>query len=371
MASSTSSCDLGGGDPAYDTYLAAVDEANQVYEDAVMSAVADRDAAFAAAASAAQSAADGAFTTYQDSSSAAYQTYLSAEASARATYDAAVQAADEAFADALLEAADDYFAAGGVEGPADGDLTPEQEQALDDYLVSLNAATDAWVSAEEAAWSTYVAAEASAWATYVSAEDSAWTTYLSSMANIQANLTSAEQAAEANLDSAVDAALANWQSSEATAWNDYQAAAPENPCPRITDPPAVGIPPGNGFVLQVQDRPQLAQREQPRRTTRGIIKLNPGAGSRKEGTEIELQVSAMDPNTALEVDFNGDEVTIVGNATTDANGKATFKIKLKKDYPKLFGIDRFGNPIGYTIRVKSGAGASARFAYEVYQAIKD
>jgi hypothetical protein len=101
----------------------------------------------------------------------------------------------------------------------------------------------------------------------------------------------------------------------------------------------------------------------------------PGLGSGAEGTEITVTVQrGFDANAGLTVDFNGNPVTILqegrvvepGNLRTDANGRATFTIKLDRNYPRFGRINGLGEPEGYQIRVASGTGQNTVFAYAHY-----
>lgn len=134
---------------------------------------------------------------------------------------------------------------------------------------------------------------------------------------------------------------------------------------RVAAPPAVQL-------LALQQQPQA--QAQPRRP-RGVISIRPGSGSGAEGTLIEVTViRGFDANAQLRVDFNGDDVDILqngrvmnlGNLITDANGRATFTIRLRKDYPIFGQINRRGEPEGYIIRVRSGMGQNTVFAYGHY-----
>jgi len=112
-------------------------------------------------------------------------------------------------------------------------------------------------------------------------------------------------------------------------------------------------------------------------TASDVLDLSqPGLGSGAEGTEITVTVlGGFDANAGLTVDFNGNPVTILqqgnvvqpGNLQTDANGRATFTIRLDRNYPRFGRINpRTLEPEGYQIRVTSGTGQNTVFAYAHY-----
>ena len=306
----------------------------------------------------------------------AYQVYLLAQTVAYSANQSTVAEADITEASAKASAKNVYFTSSSAAGIEDQvTLTNEQQAALDHYLGSYGAAEQDWVNSEEAAWTIYVATEAEDWLAFLSSLSSAQAEYYSMAATIEANRLAQEGQIVSSFNQAYSEALASWQSLESSAWSTYLQSLPSGtgPLPRVADPPAVPIQPG-GFNLFVQNI-QFPSRVQGPRRPRGVISITPGSGSGAEGTEITVTVQrSFDANAGLTVDFNGNPVTILqegrvvepGNLRTDANGRATFTIKLDRNYPRFGRINGLGEPEGYQIRVASGTGQNTVFAYAHY-----
>jgi hypothetical protein len=360
----------------YADYQLAVSQANQVYLNAVGAAVAWRDATIAATRQAAQTAADGYYGQYQATVAQAYQVYLLAQTMAYSAYQSTVAEADITEASAKASAKTVYFASSSAAGMEDQvTLTPEQQAALDEYLASYGAAEQDWVNSEQAAWNSFVAAEADAWSTLLVSLTAAHAEYQSAVAFVEANRLAQEGQIVSSFNQAYSEALASWQSLESNAWNTYLQSLPSgaSPLPRVADPPAVPIQQLGGFNLFVQNL-QFPNRVQGPRRPRGVISITPGSGSGAEGTEITVTVQrGFDANAGLRVLFNGAEVTILqngnvvqpGNLRTDANGRATFTIRLDRNYPRFGRVEERGQ-LGYEIRVSSGAGQNTVYAYAHY-----
>ena len=306
----------------------------------------------------------------------AYQVYLLAQTVAYSANQSTVAEADITEASAKASAKNVYFTSSSAAGIEDQvTLTNEQQAALDHYLGSYGAAEQDWVNSEEAAWTIYVATEAEDWLAFLSSLSSAQAEYYSMAATIEANRLAQEGQIVSSFNQAYSEALASWQSLESSAWSTYLQSLPSGtgPLPRVADPPAVPIQPG-GFNLFVQNL-QFPNRVQGPRRPRGVISITPGSGSGAEGTEITVTVQrGFDANAGLTVDFNGNPVTILqegrvvepGNLRTDANGRATFTIRLDRNYPRFGRINGLGEPEGYQIRVASGTGQNTVFAYAHY-----
>jgi hypothetical protein len=327
-------------------------------------------------APAAEAAAAQLYQSYQQTVSAAHQSYMLAQTVAYSAYQHTVAEADITEASAKASAKTVYFASSSAAGMEDQvTLTPEQQAALDEYLASYGAAEQDWVNSEQAAWNSFVAAEADAWSTLLVSLTAAHAEYQSAVAFVEANLLAQQAQIESSFNQAYSEALASWQSLESNAWNTYLQSLPSgaSPLPRVADPPAVPIQQLGGFNLFIQNI-QFPNRVQGQRLPRGVISITPGSGSGAEGTEITVTVQrGFAANEVLRVHFNGAPVTILqqgnvmqpGNLRTDANGQATFTIRLNRNYPRFGRIGQDG-PLGYEIRVASGAGQNTVYAYAHY-----
>ena len=331
------------------------------------------------ARSAAESALAQAESTMSSAIAAAYDVYLSAESSAYDAYLTAVDNAYTAETAAKQLAWEAYQAASDRAGSEDQEppLTADQEAAFNTYVANWYGAVDQWVSSEVAAYATYLAAEATAWSQFLQGRDSAYNQYLASAATIDATRLSQEQTARDNFDARVQTALGSWNAREANAWNNYLAARvaqgdPTAPGPRA-QPPEAPQAPVDGYQLQLVQL-QLPAQKKGAVVPRGVIKLSPASGAGAKGTEIEISVErGFKANMPLTVEFNGPngKIKVPANLTTDANGKATFKITLDQDFPKFGRINPLNGQVeGYEIRVRGGQGADAIFAYGQYPVTK-
>ncbi|MDW8224313.1 MAG: hypothetical protein RMJ82_15330 [Gemmatales bacterium] len=340
----------------YADYLAAVELANAAYDASVNTALTTYGAAVATAKATADAEEEAADSAFQNASEAALQAYTSAESSAESTLQTAIAGANQAFDEA-----------------------------------------------EGAAWANLLAGLSAAEAQYLHTEQLSWTHYLSRLTEIQNQVDGAMLLAHSNLQAVLGGALSTWQASEQAAWDAYVNAIGPELVQTRAQVPVTELPPPETHPITADQRVQMAgmqiylvapaaflgnsapvssivgvdfQQPQRQRRPRGVIAIEPAAGPGAEGTQITVSVRmGFDANATLPVDFDGDQVDILqngqlvppGNLRTDGQGRATFSIRLRRNYPRTALINPINlEPVGYRIRVTSGVGMNTVFAYGHY-----